>query len=584
MTDLAEKTHAGTEQTRADELEHRLGDPGDPGNPLGFAAAVAADELDQVAPAAEEALTAYGLNAEFVPVAEGGRLNRMDELVDVMRTVYRRDPALGLGYGASSLIASVNVWATGDADQRRAAADHLLAGRRIAVAYHELAHGNDMASTDLAARADGGQLLLTGRKEIVTNIRRAEAFVLFARTDAATGRRSHSQILVERAALPTGRFRDLPRFRSVGMRGVQLGGIEFDDCPVDASGLLGAPGQGLETAMRSFQLTRTALPAMMTAIVDTGLRVTLGHLRSRELYGRTAADLPVLRAMLAGVFADLLLCEAVASTGLRALHLLPEAASTYAAAVKYTLATTLLDAMRTLSGVLGAQFYLRDSEHAIFQKLIRDIKPVAFGHVSRAACQMTILPQLPLLARRAWAPGAAPGPVPGALFRPGGDLPPLDLGALRLSTGGRDRLLPSLAAGLAGLEADQELSGVRAEAAGFTRRFTGLTAACTALTPGDLAFPAAARVYDLSRDYAAVMAAASAFGTWRAANRAGDGFRGEPAWLHAALARLAATTDGRPAPALPPAVEEQLFDELLRRYRAGLGFGLTARPLPDSAA
>ncbi|MEU8389531.1 acyl-CoA dehydrogenase [Micromonospora sp. NPDC048843] len=563
--------------SRADRLERLLGDPADADNPFGFAATLAADEREEVAPGAEQALTAYRLNAEFVPVAEGGRLDRADELVDVMRVLYRRDPALGLGYGASTLIAATNVWAAGDAAQRRAAAGLLLAGRRIAVAYHELAHGNDMAATEMSARRDGDRLLLHGRKEVVTNVARADALVLFARTDPAPGRRSHSQLLVDRAALPAGRHRELPRFRSVGMRGVQLGGIEFDDCPVDPASLLGAPGQGLETAMRSFQLTRTALPAMTTAVLDTGLRVTLDHVLRRRLYGRTAADLPVLRALLAGAFADLLLCEAIASAGLRALHLLPDQTSVYAAAVKYALATTLLDTMGQLATVLGAQFYLRDGEHAIFQKLARDLKPVAFGHVSRAACQMTILPQLPLLARRSWRDA---DPALDDVFRPGAELPPLDLGALRLSTSGRDRVLPSLPAGLSDLGSDPELRGVRELAELFAGRFRRLTGECAALTPRELAFPADATAYDLTGHYVTVFSAACGFGLWRDAHRRGAGFLGEPHWLHAALARLDAAAAGRPAPVLPTVVEHHLYAELLRRHEAGLGLGLVDRPLP----
>lgn len=405
----------------ADELERRLGDPWDPANPFGFDRVLAADEREEMFGDGERALDDYGLNAEFVPAALGGRLTGMDRMVDVMRAVYRRDPCLGLGYGASSFIAAVNVWTAGDAVQQLTAADLLLANRKIACAYHELAHGNDMAGTELVARAVGDRLLLRGRKEVVTNIERADAVVLFARTDPGPGSRSHSLLLLEKATLPADRYNYLPRFRSVGMRGVQLGGMEFQDCLVDPSSLLGSPGRGLETAVRAFQLTRTALPAMMTGLLDTGLRVTLRHVLNRRLYGRPAAQLPQVRSVLVGAFADLLMCEAMAQAGLRALHLLPEETSVYAPAVKYALAKPLQDAMQQLAGVLGAEFYLRDGPHAVFQKLVRDIKPVAFAHIARAVCQATILPQLPLLARRSWRAGE---PAPDALFRPGATLPP----------------------------------------------------------------------------------------------------------------------------------------------------------------
>ncbi|KOG86370.1 hypothetical protein ADK38_31440, partial [Streptomyces varsoviensis] len=74
------------------------------GHPLGFTAVLEADERAEMFADGESALDAYGLNAEFVPVAHGGRLTRVDHLVEIMRTVYRRDPCLGLGYGFSSFI------------------------------------------------------------------------------------------------------------------------------------------------------------------------------------------------------------------------------------------------------------------------------------------------------------------------------------------------------------------------------------------------------------------------------------------------------------------------------------------------
>nr|QRW40794.1 oxidoreductase [bacterium] len=562
-------------RSRADELERLLGDPARADNPFGFAATVAADERGQVAPGAERELQRYGLNAEFVPVAEGGRFARADELVDVLRVVCRRDPALAYGYGAGSLIASAPVWAAGRPGQRRAAADRLLAGGRIALAHSEPAPGDDPAPTGLSAGRDGDRLLLTGRQEIVDDPRRAGAFVLLARTDPAPGRHSHSQVLVDRSALPAGRFRDLPRLRGAGMRGVWFGGIEFDECPVGAGDLLGAPGDGLAIATCASQLAGTALPAMMTAVLDTGLRVTLDHVLRRRLYGAAAADLPVLRSMLAGAFADLLLGEAVASAGLRALHLLPGPSRVYAAAVRCALDKMLPATMNQLATVLGAQFYLRDGTPAIFQKLVRDLKPVAVGHVSRAACRMTILPQLPLFARRSWPAGE---PVPDQVFRPGADLPGLDFGALRLGASGRDPIVPSLRALPADLGTGPALRGVRAAAGSFAERFRRLADRCAGLNPHDLSSPAGAATHDLAGQYVTVFAAACGAGVWRDAHQRGAGFLAEPDWLHAALARLDAAASGRPAPVLSPAVEERLFAELFRRHEAGLGFGLLERP------
>ncbi len=383
-------------------LEEAFGDPWQDGNPVGFAALLRADERAEMSAAGEALLDQMSFSAEFVPVGFGGRLSRVDRFARLMRIVFRHDPCLGLGYGFSSFIAGVNVWAAGSQDQRETVARLLLCGRKVASAYHELEHGNDFSSAGFAAVQAPGGWRLSGRKEVVTNMERAAALVLFARTSPAPGSRSHSQFLVPKDEIPAGALRYLPRFRSAGMRGVPLGGAVFTDALLPASAMLGQPGHGIETALCTFQLTRATLPAMMAGSVDTGLRTAAAFARHRQLYGQPAAQLPQVRAVLGRAFADLLIADAFCTVVTRALHLMPEQTPVYASAVKHLISRLLLDAMDSLAGVIGAQSYLRDGRYAIFGKHLRDLAPAGFAHASRAACLVTLLPALPRLARRAW--------------------------------------------------------------------------------------------------------------------------------------------------------------------------------------
>ncbi|MFE5093329.1 acyl-CoA dehydrogenase [Streptomyces sp. NPDC056638] len=564
---------------RADAIEQHLGDPRDPGNPLGFRHILAADERAEMFADGERALDAYGLGAEFVPTQYGGRLTRLDELVEIMRSVYRRDPCLGLGYGASSFIASVNVWTAGSEEQRRRVADLLLRNRKVAVAYHELAHGNDMVGTEFEALpGPDGQLLLNGRKEVVTNIQRADAVVLFARTDRRPGSRSHSQLLLDKAWLPEDGRCYLPRFPTVGMRGVQLGGMEFKDFRLPADTLLGQPGHGLETALRCFQITRTTLVAMFTGILDTALRTAVRHLSSRTLYGRPAIDLPEVRSVLAATYADLLLCDAFSTVATRAIHLVPAETAIYSSAVKYFVSKVLMDAMHRLSTLLGSHFYVREGEHAIFQKLLRDNQLAGFGHAARAACQMSLLPQLPLLARRSWQ-GAEP--LPEDFFRLDAELPPVPFDRLVVSASGRERLSSSLAANLAaqpGLGA--AFPGIRAIGGELAEDLRRLADECASLPPTELTVAAGSASYDLTHRYVNVLAGAACVGLWRGNQQDRDPFIVDPAWLASALARIPLRPDGPPA-RLPDALERLMFDELMKCHESDTSLGLVRRGLAD---
>ncbi|NJP96373.1 acyl-CoA dehydrogenase [Nonomuraea sp. FMUSA5-5] len=550
-------------QAQARGLDAVLGDPWDASNPLGFAAVLDADERGELPAAGEKALTAAGLAEEFVPRSLGGRLTGVEGLVQVMRAIFRRDPTLGLGYGITSFIAAVPVWTDGSPAQRDRLAGLLLGGERAAAAFTELAHGADF--TRVALRADpapGGGFLVTGAKQLINNIARSRAVTLFARTSDDPGSRSHSTLLLDLADAPPDSYRVLPRFPTSGLRASLLAGIDFDRCPVPEDSVVGERGAGLETALRAFQVTRTALPAIVVGVLDTQLRLAAGFAGERVLYGRPVADLPQSRACLTGALADLLVCDAFSGVAGRALHLLPDRTSVVAAASKYVVSTLMESASYELSVLLGARSYLREGPYGLFQKYQRDLAVTALAHASAAACLSTIIPQLPRLARRSWLRADPAGPE---LFRLGEELPELDFSLLAADARGADSLTAALA--LADLP---ELAPLRDV---FLGELAGLRERCVDLPPRERTVSASAETFALAERYSLVLAAGACAGVW-AARR--DPFT--TAWLLVALGRLADRL-GLPHPPPPPEAGRLLFSELVARRERSLTFDFSAHPL-----
>ncbi|AVT36085.1 acyl-CoA dehydrogenase [Plantactinospora sp. BB1] len=552
------------------DLETYLGNPHDPTNPVGYPALLAADERGELLADGERALDGYGLNAEFVPRALGGRFDRADRLAQVLRAVFRRDTTLGVGYGVTTFIAATPVWTDGTARQRRWMADLLLRHGKASAGYNELAHGTDFGRAELRARPDGDRFLVTGRKEMVGNLSRADAVTLFARTDDRPGSRSHSHLLLDMAALPAEHLRQLRRYRTAGVRGVLLGGLEFDGCPVPADAVVGEPGGAMETVLRAFQVTRGVLPGMAVGIVDTQLRTVLRFALDRRLYGLPVAELPHARTTLVDAFLDLLISDCLATVVARALHVLPGQTSVYSAAVKYLVPKMLQEAVHRLSVVLGARSYLRDGPYAIFQKNLRDLLAATLTHASAAVCQATIIPQLPRLAQQGWRSSPAPPPE---LFRLGGSLPPLDFGALGLSARGVD----SLAGTLREHGAEPGAEPALARLCGlFTAELDRLAEICADLPPRDRTVIAGRRSFELTDRYTTVLAAAACLGVWR--HNQDDPFLRDTPWLLAALTRLAGRLGLDPG-AAPDGLERHLFVELLERYQDNRGFDLVNRRL-----
>lgn len=561
---------------RVAELEKRLGDPNSDGNDVSYAQLLKADEAGEMSAAGESILDDVVLNADFVPRENGGRLERIDTLVRVMRQVFRRDVALGLGYGVTSFMAGVNVWTSGSAEQKQRLARIMLDGGKVSVAYHELAHGNDFVRNEFEARpAPGGGYLLNGEKQVINNADRAAAWVLFSRTSAAPGARSHSVVLAERAGLDADTYSVLPRYGAAGVRGCHLSGLHFEDTPVPADALVGDTGQGVELALRAFQITRSAVPGMALGAADTSLRTVVSFALGRELYRKSVMDIPHARATLSGAFLDLLIGDSLSLAATRAVHLLPEETSVYAAATKYLVPKMLTETMHDLSIVLGARFYVREGEFGIFQKHIRDLPVLSLGHAGSAACQATIIPQLARLARRSWFNA---DPAPASLFRLRDDLPGIPFDRLTLASG-RDSLSASLVASVDELPSSSPVErAVHSVALKMMDELRQLQEASLALAPENRTALASPGTFALADRYAVLLAAASVIGVWQQARGGDDPFLADPGWLAAVLHRLARRLGQQP-PDLPASVDAGVHEEVLRRYRERRSFDLYATPL-----
>ncbi len=576
---------------RTDRLEQAFGDPGDPDNPLGLRAVLAADERGELNGPAEQLLADEGFGAELVPVGHGGRLDRADVLARIIRPVFRRDLGLGLGHGITSLYAASAVWVAGSAEQRDSLARMLCRGGRAAVVHRSLAHGSALLSGEIAAMQGSRGFRLSGRKEMVLNAARADAFVVHARTDPAPGPRSHAVLLLEPGELPSGRWRRLPRQPSTGLRGCSFSGLAFDDCPVSAETLVGEADAGVRLALRTFQLHRPISAVSMIAAVDTVLRAAVsaahqgpgGHLRQRH------------RKLLAGAFADLLACDSMAVVVLRAVHLHPESAHLAAASVKYLVPDLLREDVEELAtvigtggigtggigtGGIGTGDHGRGTGPGMLAKLMRDLPTASLGHAGTAACQAVVVPQLPLLARRSWFRAPAPS---DQLFRPEEPLPPLDFGTLA-AVGGEDILAAALVATADGLRQGPAPhpygDTLRLLTDAFVDELRVLRDRCAAAD--DRSARSSPEMCALADRHALVSAAGAALGVWER-HRHGSGFLGDPSWLVMALHRLGVRLCLDGLPELPDGCVDRVLTEMVERFRAGRGYDLYDAPLAGRA-
>ncbi|MEU8618739.1 acyl-CoA dehydrogenase family protein [Streptomyces sp. NPDC048623] len=555
-------------QERIARLEHEFGDIDDPGNPLGAQQFLAADEGQRLLPAAERLLDAFGLNAEFVPAGLGGRLGRLDALARVLRVVFRRDAALGLGYGLTSYLAAVAVWTAGTPDQRRETAGLLLAHGRMACAYPEPPQGNDFLRNRLTALPDGAGYRIGGRKEALNNGARAGALVLFADTPDGL-----SALLAPGPAHPDGAgIRLLPRHPTTGVRGCAVQGLAFDGPRPPTGRLLGPAGGGTRLAEHVFPLTRSAGLSMALGCADTALRTTTAFARSRRQRSPASLHSSRTRTALVNAFADLLVCDCLSLVATRAAHVLPRESRTLGAVAKYLLPMVLTETMDDLSIVLGSEAYATSGGYAIFQKTARDLPMLGLGSAGASASRAVLVAQVLRL------PGLGTARDDGAglarLFRPfDAGLPPCEVWENGLPAD-RDSLLGSLE------ESVRHADGPLAPAAGvLVEQLAVLREGCAGLAARPAGQPPGPRAFALADRYALLVAGAACLGVWR--HRPSGGFLAGPDWAATALTRVAGRLD-RAAVRMPEASADHLLAELLHRFDDARSYDLYATALGRS--
>lgn len=569
---------------RAADLERRFADPLSPDNPLGHEAFLRADANAELLPAGERLLEHVGLNREFVPRTLGGRFETVEGLVRVLRPVFRRDAALGLGYGATSFTSALGAWFAGSEPQQRRAADMLLSGGRLAVAYQELAHGNTFVRDEFSAHEAGAHFELRGEKRMLGNVERAGAVMVYARTTQGPGSRSHTVLLADLESAPDDRFELLPRRVTNGCRAMRFGGLRLTDLPLPVDSVVGEVGQGVELSLRSFQITRGALPSMLVALGDTCLRTAVRFADERGRHSATGMNLRASRPVFTAAFADLLLCDALCLATTRATSLMPHRTSgVYAASTRYLVPKILSESVYDMAIVLGRALYDKDGPYGCFQKHVRDLPVITLGHAGSASCLATVIPQLPLLAEVAWFGGE---PAPGVLFEADGPLPPLDLGAFR-PRAGHDPVMASLVVAAERGGADDLPGGadiLRRLTHGFLGELRSLGERCRALYASGADTLLGPEMSALADRYAHVLAAAACLGVWRREREVRpEGFLAGPAWVTTALLRLAGRIGGLPGlrelPDIPEEFADRMANEALTRFDTPKSFDLYDTPL-----
>ncbi|MFI2634417.1 acyl-CoA dehydrogenase family protein [Streptomyces collinus] len=539
-------------------------------------------------------LDALGMPAHYVPARHGGALHSYEDLLQLVRVVARRDLTVAIAH-TKTYLGAVSTWVGGTAEQAKELGARVASGAVVSWGLTERAHGSDLLSGELTATPVAGGYRLDGEKWLINNATRSDLVCVLARTSPAGGTRGYSLLLVDKALLADGSHTCLPAAKTHGIRGADISGIAFDGAVVPASALIGEEGEGIETVLRSLQITRTICAALSLGAGDHALRIATRFGLEHRLYGKRLIDLPQAHRALTEAYADLLAMEAVTLLASRGVHTLTEEMSVSSAAVKYLVPTTADELISAMGQFLGARSFLSEEfAHGLFAKLERDHRIVGIFDGNTLVNLNALINQFAALARGYRAGRTdAEGLAAAATFD--APIPAFDPARLLLTSRTGNSVaasLPRAVAELRELVASGEAPASLLAVAEKLLRISDTTheqMAAHRPSPRDVPAPA----FDLAHRYTLCSAAAACLQVWlrnrttvAADTTATAGLWQDGLWAEAALCRLA----DRLTPGTLPedgtdgsAVLDRLMLLLVDQYDSGEMFSLLPFPLAEAA-
>lgn len=576
----------------AEALEKDLGDPLNPDNPLSYKRVIEIDESEEFPHEEIRWLYDWKLQHYYIPTDCGGEFTSFEEFVAFVRVLSRRDQTIGIAF--TTLFWSFLNWMAGTPEQKQKLARFIMDDYgAMCLGYSEKEHGSDLINGDLTATKVEGGYILNGEKWPINRATISGISFILAKTDANGGPKCLTLFMVDKRQLDPEKYYNLPKIYTHGVRASDMSGIGFKDCFVPDSMRLREEGDGLELALKGFQITRMLCAAFSHGAADTALRTTLGFAVNRVIYNKNVMDLPQPRRTLVDAFLDILICDCETIPAARGFHIIPEQFSVWASVVKYFVTVRLEEMVNSVYVVLGSRFYMREEhEFGIFQKLLRDNSIISmFDGSSIVNLHALILQLRPLTKYRAKRNSRTMSALKTrleAIFSLEKSVPPFEPNNLELFGRGMDDSLQGLEIALDMLEGLKNSDEVDPEILENLLMLGNLVLEelnahdeKISQSKFEYGHDQSPELFEIAKKYCTLHAASACLHTWLY-NRSilGEFFaRGE--WLVLSLHRLLRTL--RPLPyTLSEVYVENVAQELLKLYQENQHFSIVPFQLAPS--
>jgi alkylation response protein AidB-like acyl-CoA dehydrogenase len=245
---------------------------------------------------AHKALTAAGFHATHIPAAYGGEGADAIATCIVIEEVARVDASASLIPAVNKLGSMPIVLSASEELKQQVLRPVADGDAMISYGLSEREAGSDAAAMRTRARRDGDSWVLDGTKAWITNAGVSEWYTIMAVTDPEKGANGISAFAVHR---DDPGFAVGPKERKMGIKGSPTCELYLTGCTIPADRIIGEPGTGFKTALRTLDFTRPTIGAQAVGIAQGALDAAVAYVKDRRQFGTSVGSFQGVQFMLA---------------------------------------------------------------------------------------------------------------------------------------------------------------------------------------------------------------------------------------------------------------------------------------------
>jgi alkylation response protein AidB-like acyl-CoA dehydrogenase len=213
----------------------------------------------------------------------------------------RIDSSVAITLCAHTSLGTQPVYLFGTDEQKQRLLPDLCAGRRLgAFGLTEPEAGSDAGNVKTRAVLDGGEWVVDGAKQFITNA--GTEISGHVAITARTAENEISNIIVENGT--PGYGQGAP-YRKMGWNASDTRPLSFDGCRVPEDNLLGPRGAGFKQFLHILDIGRIGVAAMGVGLAQGALDEALKYAKERKAFGQSISKFQSIQAKLADMATEI---------------------------------------------------------------------------------------------------------------------------------------------------------------------------------------------------------------------------------------------------------------------------------------